>query len=197
MNISRYNQLVFLGIRYDNRDYSFYINVVNPCCIDLLVCRGTNKHIRASVDTAGLFSQKIPFTDSNPTAAYDGFCVQSFFYYDVFLITNQRAISIMLTAFFICTFLLIVFDMLILGRNAPALSLLLCCPYYLSYPVSQLYSFREVKVGKFAEKLSRFIIIGHRCLFLVGKISQMYPLSVKSNSRTPSFISTSPNNTPL
>ncbi len=38
-----------------------------------------------------------------------------FFYYDVFLITNQRAISFTLTAFFICTFLLIVFDMLILG----------------------------------------------------------------------------------
>jgi hypothetical protein len=48
---------------------------------------------------------------------------KSLFYYDVFLITNQRAISIMLTAFFICTFLLIVFDMLILGRNAPVLSL--------------------------------------------------------------------------
>jgi len=107
--------LVFLGICYDNRDYSFYINVVNPCCIDLLVCWGTNKHIWASVDTAGLFSKKIPFTDSNPTAAYDGLCVQSFFYYDVFLITNQRAISFALTAFFICTFLLIVLDMLILG----------------------------------------------------------------------------------
>ena len=36
-----------------------------------------------------------------PTAAYDGLCVQSFFYYDVFLITNQRAISFSLTAFFL------------------------------------------------------------------------------------------------
>ncbi len=123
MNLSRYHYLVFLGIRYDNRYYSFYRNVVNPCCIDLLVCWGTNKHIRASVDTAGLFSKKIPFTDSNPTAAYDRLCVQSFFYYDVFLITNQRAISFSLTAFFICTFLLIVFDMLILGQ--PFLALLL------------------------------------------------------------------------
>lgn len=117
--------MVFLGIRYDNRDYSFYRNVVNSCCVDLLVCWGTNKHIRASVDTAGLFSKKIPFTDSNPTAAYDGLCVQSFFYYDVFLITNQRAISFSLTAFFICTFLLIVFDMLILGRNALTLTVFL------------------------------------------------------------------------
>jgi len=152
--------------------------VVNPCCIDLLVCWGTNKHIRASVDTAGLFSKKIPFTDSNPTAAYDGLCVQSFFYYDVFLITNQRAISFALTAFFICTLW-----PLILG------ALMSRCPYNLSHPVSQLYSFREVKVGKFAEKLSRFIIISNRRLFLVGKITKMYPLSIKSNSRTPSFIS--------
>ena len=90
-----------LGIRYDNRDYSFYSSVVNSCCIDLLVCRGADKHIRASVDTAREFSEEIPFTDSNPTAAYDGLCVQSLFYYDVFLITNQRAISFALTAFFI------------------------------------------------------------------------------------------------
>jgi len=153
LNLSRYHYLVFLGIRYDNRDYTFYINVVNPCCIDLLVCWGTNKHIRASVDTAGLFSKKIPFTDSNPTAAYDGLCVQSFFYYDVFLITNQRAISFALTAFF-CTLC-----PLILG------ALMSRCPDNLSYPVSHLYSFRKVKVGKFAEKLSRFIIISNRCLF--------------------------------
>jgi len=135
--------VVLLGIRYDNRDYTFCSNVVNPCCIDLLVCWGTNKHIRASVDTAGLFSKKIPFTDSNPTAAYDGLCVQSFFYYDVFLITNQRAISIMLTAFFICTFLLIVFDMLILGRNAPALSL-----FYAAHTIFLIQSRSSILSGK-------------------------------------------------
>jgi len=39
-------QLVgLLGIRYDNRDYSVYSNVVNSCCIDLLVCRGADKRI--------------------------------------------------------------------------------------------------------------------------------------------------------
>lgn len=39
-------QLVgLLGIRYDNRDYSVYSNVVNSCCIDLLVCRGADTRI--------------------------------------------------------------------------------------------------------------------------------------------------------
>ena len=80
-----------------------------------MFCWGTNKHIRASVDTAGLFSPKISFTDSNPTAAYDGLCVLSFSTKMYSYITNQRAISFSLTAFFICTFLLIVFVMLILG----------------------------------------------------------------------------------
>ena len=112
-----------LGIHYENKNFASFSIVANSCCIDLLVCRGADKHIRASIDTAREFSKKISFTDSNPTAAYDGLCVQSFFYYDVFLITNQRAISFSLTAFFICTFLLIVFDMLILGRNALVLSL--------------------------------------------------------------------------
>ena len=101
MNLSRYNQLVFLGIRYDNRNYSFYSNVVDSCCIDLLVCRGADKHFRASVDTAREFFEEIPFTDSNPTAAYDGLYVQSLLYYDIFLITNQRAIGVSLTAFFL------------------------------------------------------------------------------------------------
>lgn len=95
-------QLVgFLGIRYDNRDYTFCNNVVDSCCIDLRVCRGADKHFRASVDTAREFFEEKPFTDSNPTAAYDGLCVQRLLYYDVFLITNQRAISFSLTAFFI------------------------------------------------------------------------------------------------
>ena len=89
-----------LGIHYENKDIASFSIVANSCCIDLLVCRGADKHIRASIDTAREYSKKIPFTDSNPTAAYDGLCVQSFFYYDVFLITNQRAISFALTAFF-------------------------------------------------------------------------------------------------
>jgi len=110
--------VVFLGIRYDNRNYPINSRGSDSCCIDLLVCRVADKHIRASINTARKYSKKISFTDSNPTAAYNGLCVQSFFYYDVFLITNQRAISFALTAFFICTLLLIAFDMLILGRNA-------------------------------------------------------------------------------
>jgi hypothetical protein len=89
-----------LGIHYENKDIASFSIVANSCCIDLLVCRGADEHIRASVNTAGDFSKKVSFTDSNPTAAYDGLCVQSFFYYDVFLITNQRAISFVLTAFF-------------------------------------------------------------------------------------------------
>jgi hypothetical protein len=94
-------QLVgLLGIHYDNRNYPVNSRGSDSCCIDLLVCRVADKHIRASVNTAGGFSKKISFTDSNPTAAYEGLCVQSFFYYDVFLITNQRAISFVLTAFF-------------------------------------------------------------------------------------------------
>ena len=173
-----------LGIHYENKNFASFSIVANSCCIDLLVCRGADKHIRASIDTAREFSKKISFTDSNPTAAYDGLCFQSFFYYDVFLITNQRAISFALTAFFICTLC-----PLILG------ALMSRCPYNLSHPVSHLYSFREVKVCKFAEKLSRFIIISNRRLFLIGKITKMYPLSIKSNSRTPSFISTSPHHT--
>ncbi len=97
-------QLVgLLGIRYDNRDYSFYSNVVSSCCIDLLVCRGADKRIWASVDTAGQFFEEIPLAHSYPTTPYGGFWVQSLLYYDVFLITNQRAISIMLTAFFLFT----------------------------------------------------------------------------------------------
>jgi hypothetical protein len=93
-----------LGIHYENKDIASFSIVANSCCIDLLVCRGADKHIRASIDTAREFSKKkISFTDSNPTAAYNGLCVQSFFYYDVFLTTNQRAISFALTAFFICT----------------------------------------------------------------------------------------------
>jgi len=170
--------VVFLGIRYDNRNYPVNSRGSDSCCIDLLVCRVADKHIRASINTARKYSKKISFTDSNPTAAYDGLCVQSFFYYDVFLITNQRAISFALTAFFICTLW-----PLILG------ALMSRCPYNLSHLVYRLYSFREVKVGKFAEKLSRFIIISNRRPFLIGKITKMYPLSIKSNSRTPSFIS--------
>jgi len=95
--------VVFLGIRYDNRNYPVNSRGSDSCCIDLLVCRVADKYIRASINTARKYSKKISFTDSNPTAAYDGLCVQSFFYYDVFLITNQRAISFALTAFFICT----------------------------------------------------------------------------------------------
>jgi len=128
-----------LGIHYDNRNYPVNSRGINSRCIDLLVCRGADEHIRASINTAREFSKKISFTDSNPTTAYDGLCVQSFFYYDVFLITNQRAISFALTAFFICALC-----PLILG------ALMSRCPYNLSRPVSQLYSFREVKVGKFA-----------------------------------------------
>ncbi len=128
-----------LGIHYDNRNYPINSRRSYSCCIDLLVCRGANKHIRASIDTAREFFKKVSFTNSNPTAAYEGLCVQSFFYYDVFLITNQRAISFVLTAFFICTLC-----PLILGVFMPR------CPYNHSHPVSRLYSFREVKVGKFA-----------------------------------------------
>ena len=61
-----------LGIRYDNRNYSVNSSGSDSCCIDLLVCRGADEHIRASIDTAREFSKKISFTDSNPTAAYDG-----------------------------------------------------------------------------------------------------------------------------
>jgi len=87
-------QLVsLLGIHYENKDFASFSIVVNSCCIDLLVCRGSDKQIRASVDTAREFSKEIPFTDSNSTTAHDGLCVQSPLYYDVFLMTNQLAIS--------------------------------------------------------------------------------------------------------
>ena len=145
----------YLGIRYDNRNYSVNSRGIDSCCIDLLVCRGADKHIRASIETAREFPKKISFTDSNPTAAYDGLCVQSFFNYDVFLITNQRAISFALTAFFICTLFLGAFCMSILGRNTRAPSLFLRRPYYLSYPFSKLYFFREANVGKFAEHMGQ------------------------------------------
>jgi len=59
-----------LGIHYENKDIASFSIVVNSCCIDLLVCRGADEHIRASVNTAGDFSKKVSFTDSNPTAAY-------------------------------------------------------------------------------------------------------------------------------
>ena len=67
----------YLGIRYDNRNYSVNSRGIDSCCIDLLVCRGADKHIRASIDTAREF-KKISFTDSNPTAAFDSLCIQSF-----------------------------------------------------------------------------------------------------------------------
>jgi len=111
--------LFFLGIRYDNRNYTFYSNVANSCCIDLLVCRGADKHIRASVNAARDFFEEMPFTNPDPTAAYDGLCVQSLFYYDVFLITNQWAISFVLTAFFIMSFATLV--RLILQVETPVL----------------------------------------------------------------------------
>ena len=90
----------FLGIHYDNRNYSVCNSGTDSCCIDLLVCRGADKQTKSEIDTADLFSKEISFTNSNPTAAYGGLWVQSLLYYDVFLITNQRAISVMLTAFF-------------------------------------------------------------------------------------------------
>jgi hypothetical protein len=105
----------------------------------LLVCRGANKHIRASVNAARDFFEEMPFTNPDQTTAYDSLYVQSFFYYDVFLSTNQWAISFALTAFFICT------------PCPPILGALMSrCPYDLSHPVSHLYSFRKVKVRKFA-----------------------------------------------
>jgi len=68
-----------LGMHYDSRNYSVHNSGTGSCCIDLLVCRGADKQSRASIDTAGLFSKEIPFSDSNPTAAYDGLCVQDSF----------------------------------------------------------------------------------------------------------------------
>lgn len=58
-----------LGIHYDDRNYPVNSRGSDSCCIDLLVCRVADKHIRASVNTAGDFSKKVSFTDSNPTAA--------------------------------------------------------------------------------------------------------------------------------
>jgi hypothetical protein len=58
----------------------------NSCCIDLLVCRGTDKRIRASFDTAGRLSKTNLFTFSNPTAASGG-VREKYLIYDVFLIT--------------------------------------------------------------------------------------------------------------
>jgi hypothetical protein len=71
--------MVFLGIHYDSRDYSVHNSGTDSCCIDLLVCRGADGQTGAWIDTAGLFSKEIPFTDYNPTAACDGLCVQESF----------------------------------------------------------------------------------------------------------------------
>ena len=58
-----------LGIHYEDKDFTSFSNLVNSCCIDLLVCRRADKHIRASFDTAGDFFEEIPFTNSNPAPA--------------------------------------------------------------------------------------------------------------------------------
>jgi hypothetical protein len=92
-----------LGIRYDNRDYSFYSNVGSSCCIDLLVCRGADKRIWASADTAGQFFEKIPLAHSNPTAASAFSSIQTFIMLKYISVTNQQAISFSLTAFFLST----------------------------------------------------------------------------------------------